>query len=255
MKRQRKLGAIILAAGKGTRMNSKTVNKVVLPLGGKPMILNELNFLESLSIEPIIVVVGFAKDSVLRTLGDKSVIYAFQKKRLGTAHAVKCALKILPKDITDVIVIQGDDSLFYRASNKGIIKKLIDNHYTQNTSITLLTVELENPSGLGRIIRDRKSNILEIIEEKNATEEQKRIQEINSACYVFSVSFLKKYLQKLQKNSITREYYLTDLIALAVKNKEKIEALNSGKIHWRGVNTKEELQAAEKLLMSQTVKL
>lgn len=240
-----KLGAIILAAGKGKRMNSKTVNKVALLLGGKPMILYTVSLLENLKINPILVVVGFAKNSVIKLLNNKNIIFIEQKKRLGTGHAVLCTLKKLPEEVDDVLILQGDDSAFY---SKEVINKLITIHFNSKSSLTFLTVEMENPSGLGRIIRDKNNKLVAIAEEKNATEEQKKIKEINLACYIFKTNFLKRFLKKVKKNKLTREYYLVDLIEMAVQNQEKIQIVKEQNLKWRGVNTKEELIEAEKLI-------
>ena len=236
---------IILAAGQGKRMNSKIINKVVTPLGNKQMILHTVDRLKSLNISPIIVVVGFAKESVIKVLGS-SVIYAEQSERLGSAHAVEAGLKQLPKGIETVLVLNGDDSAFY---TKETIINLINSHLKNNSALSFLTVSVENPRGLGRIIRN-KGKITGIIEEKDATEFQKKINEINPGCYVFKVSFLKKYLKKVEKSHATGEYYLTSLIDVAIKNKQKIKDVIGGKILWRGVNTQEELKEAEKLFVN-----
>lgn len=240
-----KIAAIILAGGKGKRMKSKDINKVVLSLGGRPMILYAVKLLESLKISPIIVVVGFAKKSVIDILKNK-VAYVEQKKRLGTAHAARCALKYLPKEARDVLILYGDDSAFYK---KEAIKSLVERHKEKDSSFTFLTVELDNPTGLGRVIRNDIGEVTAIVEEKEASLDQKRIREINPACYVFRVEFLRKYLGKIKKSPITGEYYLTSLVNLAIKNKEKIETLNSGKISWRGINTRDELREAERLFL------
>ncbi|OGH06000.1 MAG: hypothetical protein A2W22_03690 [Candidatus Levybacteria bacterium RBG_16_35_11] len=237
----KQLGAIILAAGKGKRMNSKKINKVVLHLADKPMILHAYHLLKSVKIETIIVVVGFAKDSVMRFLG-KDVIYAEQKKRLGTAHAVSVALRKIPAHIKHVLVLNGDDSAFY---NKKTLQKLIAWHFESGSELTLLTLEKDDPSGLGRIIRDNEGKIAAIIEEKDANSKQRKIKEINPACYLFEVNFLKKYLKKVEKSKVTGEYYLTSLIRLGIENKAKIESHRMGKYVWRGVNTDEELKEAE----------
>jgi bifunctional UDP-N-acetylglucosamine pyrophosphorylase/glucosamine-1-phosphate N-acetyltransferase len=113
----------------------------------------------------------------------------------------------------------------------------------------LLTISVENPTGLGRVVRNEEK-VLGIVEEKDATEEMKKINEINPGCYVFQVSFLKKYLKRINKSPTTGEYYLTALIDIAVKNKQKINDVISGKILWRGVNTPEELKEAEKLFIN-----
>lgn len=237
------LGAIILAAGKGKRMNSKSVNKVTLPLADKPMIAHTVSLLEKVGIKDIVVVVGFAKKSVMSVLGNK-VAFAEQRKRLGTGHAAICGLKKLPKNVDEVLVINGDDSAFYPQS---LIKNLIKIHYSSNAVITFLTIDKDNPFGLGRIVRNSTGQVIAIMEEKDATQTQRKIKEINPGCYIFKVQFLRKYLKKIEKSKITGEYYLTSIIDLGIKNNEKIGTLKGGAIAWRGVNTKNELLEAEKL--------
>jgi len=239
------LGVIILAAGKGKRMKSKDHNKVVLRLADKPMILHTDHLLKSVGIKTIVVVVGFAKESVISLLGNK-VTYAEQKKRLGTAHAVGIALKKLPGRIKHVLVLNGDDSAFY---DKKTIEKLISWHFESNSVFTLLTIEKDNPYGLGRIIRSNEGKIISIVEEKDATKEQRLIKEINPACYLFKVDFLRKYIKKVEKSKVTGEYYLTSLIKLGLKNNEKIESHRMGSFVWRGVNTKDELAEAQGLFI------
>lgn len=241
-----KIAAIILAAGKGKRMNSKTVNKVTLPLGQKPMIVHTSNILSRLGIETIIIVVGFAKESVMSLFKDTKVIFAQQKKRLGTAHAVAAAMKKLPNNIENVLVLNGDDSALYSPE---IIKKVIEKHMDSSASFTFLTIEMDNPAGLGRIVRGQAGNVLKIVEEKDASEEILKIKEVNPACYVFKVKFLEKYLPKVKKSSVTGEYYLISLVDIGIKNDEKIETLQAGRFTWRGVNTKEELAEAEKIFL------
>jgi bifunctional UDP-N-acetylglucosamine pyrophosphorylase/glucosamine-1-phosphate N-acetyltransferase len=201
--------------------------------------------LEKAGIKEIVVVVGFAKKSVMNALGNK-VIFAEQRKRLGTGHAALCGLKKLPKNVSDVLIINGDDSAFYPQS---LIKNLVKVHFLSNAAITFLTIEKDNPFGLGRIVRGSNGEIAAIVEEKSATEKQRSIKEINPGCYILKVSFLKEYLKKIQKNKLTGEYYLTDLIALGIANNEKVETLKAGSIAWRGVNTGDELAEAEKLFL------
>lgn len=239
----KKIAAIILAAGRGKRMKSKGINKVVVPLGNKQMILHSVNRLSELFIAPIIVVVGFAKESVMEVLKDR-VIFAHQNKRLGTAHAVSCALKKLPHDVQTVLVLNGDDSAFY---TKDTIGTLIKTHADKKSKASFLTIIVDNPNGLGRVVRDGNGKVTGIVEEKDATSTEKRINEINPACYIFEVNFLKKYLKEVKKSPVSGEYYLTSLIDIAIKNKEKLEAVTGGKLLWRGINTQEELMEAEKL--------
>ncbi|HSD99019.1 MAG TPA: NTP transferase domain-containing protein [Patescibacteria group bacterium] len=238
------VGAIVLAAGKGSRMKSKDTNKVTLMLADKPMIAHTVELLESVSVHPIVIVVGFAKQSVMNILGER-VFFVEQKKRLGTAHAAAKGLSVLENMPVDhVLIIQGDDSAFYK---KETIHALIAKHIATHAALTFLTINVKNPFGLGRVVRDSQGNLIKIVEEKDATEKERGITEINPACYVLSMSFLKKYLPKVEKSPVTGEYYLTHLIDLAIKYNEKVETTQGGSLMWRGVNTKEELEEAQHL--------
>jgi bifunctional UDP-N-acetylglucosamine pyrophosphorylase / glucosamine-1-phosphate N-acetyltransferase len=239
-----KTAIVILAAGKGTRLNSKTVNKVVLPLGGKPMISYIVEKLVNMKLPDIFVVVGFAKKSVMDVLGNK-VTYVIQKKRLGTASAVKVALDKI-RSFNTVLVLQGDDSAFY---TKELIINLLKAHKKKSPVMTLLTVIKENPFGLGRIKRD-KGKVIAIVEEKNATDKEREIKEINAACYVFSVPFLMKYIPKIKLNPLKQEYYLTDLVEIAEKNGLPIETYTAPEKIFMGVNTHEELLKAQQKMKS-----
>lgn len=246
--REHHLAAIILAAGKGKRMqNAENVNKTTSFLGGKPMIQYIVDFMQKINVEQIVVVVGYAKESVKDVLKHYAITYAEQVEQLGTGHAVQVAIKELSPEITDVIVVYGDDAVLYNANNTGIISEMITSHYREQTAVTFLTIEQPNPFGLGRIVRDADDHVVGIVEEKVATAEQKKITEINPGCFIFSRSFLNTYLDQVKKNDVSGEYYLTDLIDLAQKNKQKIHAVRGGALAWRGVNTKEELEEAEKL--------
>jgi bifunctional UDP-N-acetylglucosamine pyrophosphorylase / glucosamine-1-phosphate N-acetyltransferase len=247
MNNERKLGAIILAAGKGKRMQADSVNKVTLNLGDRPMIQHIVSFMKRLGIETIEVVVGHHKQTVMDALSGQDIIFAEQKELLGTGHAVQIALEALPEDVTDVIVVYGDDAVLYAEKNVATVQKLFDVHRETNDSMTFLTIEQENPYALGRIVRDEQGKILAIVEEKDATDEEREITEINPGCFVFSVAFLRKYLPMVEKSPVTGEYYLTTLIDLAITHGERVDTLKGGKMAWRGVNTKEELQEAERL--------
>lgn len=241
-----KIAAIILAAGKGKRINSKDTNKVTLLLGNKPMILHTIDLLKSLDINNIVVVVGFAKKSVMDVLGAK-VNYIEQKRQLGTADAVLYALDKI-KSAKDVIVLNGDDSAFY---TKETMARLIKVHRKKSASLTFLTIELDNPEGLGRVIRDQNNKIIRIVEEKDASMEIKKIEEINPGCYIFDIGFLRKYIKKIRESRVTGEYYLTRVIDIAIKNNEKVETIRGGKIPWRGINTMEELKEAERMFLQE----
>ncbi len=243
----KKIGGIILAGGKGKRMKMETVNKVTVPLADKPMIKHIVEFMNNLSIDTVVVVVGFAKQSVVDVLHGHNVIFAEQTEQLGTGHAVSIGLEDLPEDITDVMVVYGDDAVLYAEKHVPTIKKLFEIHDTTQAAITFLTIDVENPFGLGRIVRDTEGKVLSIVEEKDATEDQRMIKEINPGCFVFSVDFLRRRISEVEKSLATGEYYITSLIDLALHHKERVETVQGGRMAWRGVNTLEELQEAEVL--------
>lgn len=236
------VGAVILAAGKGSRMKAKKSNKVTYMLGNKPMIMHVVHLLEDMKLAPIVIVIGFAKESV-KSLFDKNVVFAEQAKRLGTAHAAIQALKVLPENVSDIFILNGDDSAFYK---KEILENLLLVHTKNQNAITFLTIKVNNPFGLGRVKREY-GKVVAIVEEKDATDEERKINEINPACYLFNVEFLKKYLKKVPKSEVTGEYYLMNLVEIAIKNNYYVEGIEGGNIPWRGVNTKEELMQAEQL--------
>lgn len=242
-----RVGAIILAAGKGKRMQSQKTNKVVFLIGGRPMVGHAAALLKKANIATIVVVVGFAKQSVIEALQGEDIFFAEQSKRLGTGHAASCGLKKMPKTITDVLIVQGDDSAFYTPET---LRKLLSSHFRSRAELTFLTIELPNPSGLGRIVRDKAGKVSAVVEEKDATDEQKFIREVNPACYVFRIDFLKKYINTIKKSAVTGEYYLTSLIDIAIRHNKKIETVRGGALPWRGVNTREELEEAQRLYRS-----
>ncbi len=240
---------IILAGGKGTRINSKTANKVTLPFLGKPMIQYGLE-LYSGFVDKIVVVVGAFLESVKSACKGFDVDFALQKEQLGTGHAVKVALPVLQKYPTKYVFVgYGDHMMFY---DKKVLKDLFELHKKTNSVMTLVTTEYEDPNELrwGRIIRDRKGSVIASVEHKDADEEQRKIKELNAGFYCFNFDFLKTYLPKLKPSPITGEYYLNGLIELAVKDDFKVSAL---KVPFEkvgiGVNTKEELEKAERLYL------
>lgn len=243
----RHIAGVILAAGKGTRMNLEERNKVTLHLAEKPIVLHIVEFMKTLPIDDIVVVVGHAKETVMQVLEKEQVIFAEQQQQLGTGDALAVAFRSLPPNITDAFVVYGDDAVFYNSKHKPIIEQLFIKHIISNAAITFLTIERENPTGLGRIIRDAEGHVQAIVEEKDATAVQKAITEINPGSFIFKVSFLKKYLPLIKKSPVTGEYYLTSLIDIAVAHNELVETLKGGKLLWRGVNTPEELEEAKVL--------
>ena len=236
-----------MAAGQGKRMQVDGINKVTLQLNNKPIIAHIVHFMKRMTINAIVVVIGHAKESVMQTLESEHVLFAEQTERLGTGHALQVGLTVIPEDVTDVLVVYGDDAVFYNDKHVPVMKELFNEQLASDAAFTFLTIEQDNPAGLGRIVRDTYGHLLAIVESKDATEEQLKINEINPGCFVFSVDFLRKYLPKVEKSPVTGEYYLTSLIDLAIQDKLKVQTVRGGKMAWRGVNTKEELEEAERL--------
>ena len=187
--------------------------------------------------------IGFCGAKIREHLKN-SVIYAEQTKRLGTAHAVMAAESKIPKAIEDLLVVMGDDSAFY--DPKTIID-LVELHRQKSPSITMLTVQKKDPKGLGRILRDETQHVTGIVEEKLATPAEKKIKEVNAACYVFKTSFLWPALKKIKRNP-TGEYFLTDLIQIANKEGRRVIAHKISSSQWKGINTPEQLLAAHKAM-------
>jgi bifunctional UDP-N-acetylglucosamine pyrophosphorylase/glucosamine-1-phosphate N-acetyltransferase len=234
--------AIILAAGRGSRMKAKSKNKVAFKLAGQPMIAHTLSHLIQAGINQIIAVVGYQADSVKQALGNK-VTYATQTEQLGTGDAIKTALPFLSNDVSTVLTVYGDDSAFYPPK---LFVEMVTKKQDLKCDLLFLTIHKENPSGLGRIVRDKNGKIERIVEEKNATDNEKEIKEINTGFYCFDRDFLVKFIGEIEKDPISGEYYLTDMIEIALKNNKKVEALfiKDDSI-WHGVNNRSDFAKAQ----------
>lgn len=243
-----KVSAVILAAGKGTRMKANgSKNKVVYPLKGKPLITHTVSTLQKTGVDSIVVVTGFAEASVKEALG-KNIIYAKQAKRLGTGHALKVGLTQVPAASDTIISLYGDDSAFYTPK---VFKTLLTTHHQNQTSATVVTITKNNPTGLGRIMRDTSGHLQAIVEEKVATPTQKKITEINTGLYCFNAAFIRQAVKKIQKNPISKEYYVTDVIEWGIKQGNRVLALHwPDSTIWHGINTPQELKAAQKRVIA-----
>jgi bifunctional UDP-N-acetylglucosamine pyrophosphorylase/glucosamine-1-phosphate N-acetyltransferase len=242
----RKIKFLILAAGKGTRMNSD-LPKVLAPLGGKPMIRHLLETISKVYDDKPIVIVGYKAELVKAELGD-SCIYALQKEQLGTGHAVFSA-KDYCEDADEIVVLSGDQP-FVKAET---IKKTIEKHETEKAKITFTTTEIPDFLDwrkyfipLGRILR-KNGEIVGIREYKDANEEEKEIREINTACcYIFDAKWLWENLPKIKNNNAKNEFYITDLFYIASDEKENIETVKMSPEESMGANSKEDLEILQK---------
>lgn len=201
------LDIVILAAGQGTRMNSSKP-KVLHEIAGKPMLQHVIDAARVFDDAQINVVIGHGADQVRQAVADPSIQWVVQDRQLGTGHAVAQALPFLRKDAA-VLVLYGDVPLV----NPSTLKQLVLS--VDESSMALLTVELENPAGYGRIIRDAAGDVIQIVEQKDATEDELRIREVNTGIMAATSAQLARWLPALENNNAQQEYYLTDIIAMA----------------------------------------
>ena len=234
--------AIILAAGKGTRMKS-THPKVVHKVCGKEMVNHVIDAAHSAGVNETIVVLGHGIDEVKKAVGD-DVKIAVQKEQLGTAHAVRMAEESVNEDDT-VVVLCGDTPLI----EADTLEDLFEYHDKGEFAVTVLTTSVEDPTGYGRIIRDSKGNLLKIVEQKDASEEEKAVKEINSGIYCFNGKFLKESLAKVDNNNAQGEYYLPDTIEIIRNSNGKAGAYMGASIEeLMGVNSRNQLSNAERIM-------
>jgi bifunctional UDP-N-acetylglucosamine pyrophosphorylase/glucosamine-1-phosphate N-acetyltransferase len=207
------------------------------------MITYTLGLLRKLDLAETVVVVGYQAAEVKKVVG-AGYKFAVQTKQLGTGHAVATGLSKVSPKIKNILVINGDDSAFYKPET---IQKVLRKHIGKGSTVTFVSLQLADPTSLGRVIRHGKK-VIGIIEEKAASSAQKKIKEVNDGVYVFRRAWLAENLPKIKKSPVG-EYYIVDLIGLAVQQEEPIAVFKlADTSEWKGVNTPEELAAADKLM-------
>jgi bifunctional UDP-N-acetylglucosamine pyrophosphorylase/glucosamine-1-phosphate N-acetyltransferase len=211
---------VILAAGKGTRMKSD-LPKVLHPLLGRPMLDYVLETAGQLKAQKTLVVVGHQAERVRETFKKHKVTFINQQPQLGTGHAVQTARGELASFQGQVLVLSGDVPLLQRET----LKQLLQLHRREKPSLSLLTTEVEDPKGYGRIVRDRRGRVIKIVEEKDALPQEREIKEINTGIYCFEANFLSRFLPRLSRKNKQKEYYLTDLVHLACRANLPVSAL------------------------------
>jgi UDP-N-acetylmuramoyl-L-alanyl-D-glutamate--2,6-diaminopimelate ligase len=241
LKRDLTISAIILAAGKGSRMHSNKP-KVIHKICGKPMITYTLENLRGSGVGEIIAVVSFKKNLVIKVI-EGAVKFAVQNNpKGGTADAAKTGYSQVSANIKTLIVINGDDSAFYTPET---IKKIIEIHRERERKLTFVSLMKDNPTGLGRVIRGENGLITKIVEEKDATSEERKTKEVNDGLYVFDRKWFDGNIQKVKKGP-QGEYYLVDLIKLAIDQGDRMATYTlPNDLEWQGINTPEELEKAK----------
>ena len=239
---QTALNIVILAAGKGTRMYSK-IPKVLHRIGGLPMVERVIDTAASLNPQNICVVIGHGKEQVLDTV-KRDVVWVEQTEQLGTGHAVKTALPHLSAE-GRTLVLYGDVPLIDAATLETLLEAAGD-------EVGLLTDVPNDPTGLGRIIRDSNGSVTAIVEEKDADAAQKAVKEINTGILVLPNAKLEAWLNSLSSNNAQGEYYLTDLIAKAVADGIKVHPVQVRASHLAaGVNNKLQLAELERIFQTE----
>ncbi len=240
------LHIIILAAGQGTRMKS-SLPKILHKIGGKPLLERAIDATHALGAEAIHVIYGHGGEQVKKALSHCDVNWVEQTEQLGTGHAVLQAMPAVGRNKI-VLITYGDVPLITGQTLENIISQTSDN------SLALLTAQLLNPTGYGRIIRNDFDKVCEIVEEKDATATQKQVKEINTGMLAVSSDLLLHWLEGLNTNNAQGEYYLTDIIAMAVKEGIEIKTISPNElVEIEGVNNKRQLANLERVYQGQQV--
>jgi bifunctional UDP-N-acetylglucosamine pyrophosphorylase/glucosamine-1-phosphate N-acetyltransferase len=237
------LHVCVLAAGQSKRMKSK-LSKLLHPLCGKPMILYVQETVTALDPKSCGVVVGHQRDQIMDALKEKPMDFVVQEQQKGTAHAVSEFLKHYPAIEGLLLVLNGDTPLLQSSTLLGMIQL----HQQRNAAITLLTAEYEDPTGYGRVIRSEQGTIQRIVEESDATQAEKTVREVNAGVYVFDIAKTRELLPLVQAENKQKEYYLPDVISLALERDWIVlpQKVNSDEV--MGINTKVELAEANGIL-------
>lgn len=246
------VAGIVLAAGKGTRFGAQGFNKTTVLLHGKPLVRYGVELCIK-TCDRTVAVVGTFAESVQKALEGLDVTYAFQDEHgLGTGYAARCGVKELAKlemPFDSVVIGYGDHMMFYTPSVVNQLQQLV----REGVTVAMVTTHHEEPSNLrwGRIVRSESGEILAIVEEKEATDEQKAITELNAGFYCVEWNFLKYAVDRLNPAAVSGEYYLTDIVGMAVEQGKLIQAVTVDfDMVGYGVNTQAELERSESLVQA-----
>jgi UDP-N-acetylglucosamine diphosphorylase/glucosamine-1-phosphate N-acetyltransferase len=237
--------AIVMAAGMGTRMKSD-LPKVLVPVAGRPMVEYVLDALAAAGVDRVIVVVGYRGDDVRCALADRRGLeFVYQAEQLGTGHALMVCREAIDGHDGPVLVLAGDSPMMRAES----LAALLDDYDRRPAACILGTTHKEDPTGLGRVVRDENGGFLAIVEEKDATDAQRRVTEVNMSYYVFRCRDLLEALEQIRPNNVQGEYYITDcpgVMKAAGKDVRALDVLQPCEA--MGINTAAELAAVEAAL-------
>ena len=239
------LASIVLAAGKGTRMKSGLI-KVLHPVAGMPMIAWPVNAARNAGSDPIVLVIGHQANAVQSTFrGATDIRCAMQEEQLGTGHAVACALEALSGFHGTVLILCGDTPLLRSET----LTAMLEFHRDNQAAVTVLTALMDDPYGYGRVVRDVSGRVSRIVEQKDADPDEQEIREINSGIYCMDSEFLSANIREIGNDNAQKEYYLTDLLAIAVRKGLTCLALPTADAdEIMGVNDRVQLAEAARVL-------
>jgi bifunctional UDP-N-acetylglucosamine pyrophosphorylase/glucosamine-1-phosphate N-acetyltransferase len=238
------LAVVIIAAGKGTRMKS-SLAKVLHPLAGRPLISHVLNLALRLSPQRLLAVVGHQAEAVRAVCEPQGVTCVLQEPQLGTGHAVAQTESALADFSGDVLILYGDVPLLQPAT----VRALWEEHQRQRAAVTVLTAFLDDPTGYGRIIRDAQGRMVRIVEERDATEAERALHEVNSGIYCLQASFLFPALRQVGRDNAQGEQYLTDVVTVAVAEQRPVAHVTvPDPQEIMGINTRVDLANLEAVL-------
>jgi len=239
--------AVVLAAGKGTRMKSE-LPKVLVPVAGRPMIEYVLDTLAAAGIDDVVLVVGYRSDLVQASLANRTgLTFVEQTEQLGTGHAVMvCSDELGRRPDAAVFVLAGDSPMMQSSS----LAALMDEFAHRRPACLIGTAHKENPQGLGRVVRDAHGQFLKIVEEKDATPAERQVTEVNLSCYLFDCRALLAALNRLQNNNAQGEFYITDVPGILKDQGQAVVALDVLKpVESLSINTGDELAIVERELL------
>lgn len=242
---KKEAAVIILAAGMGTRMKSSKA-KVLHEILGKPMVMYVVDVAKKIAGNNVVLVIGNQAEKVRKVVSEKAdVLFALQEEQLGTGHAVQCALPHIPGYVREVVILCGDVPLLTEKTLRG----LFEDHLKTGRDLSLLAVEIDKPKGYGRILINENKQLSAIVEEVDASAEQKRLKIINTGIYCIKKNFLFDSIKQIKSDNVKGEFYLTDIVEIGYRKKSKMGVMVGD--DWKetvGVNTQQDLIKVEDIM-------
>ena len=233
-----RLSVLILAAGKGTRMESE-LPKVLHPIAGKPMVSHVIQRAVELGAEKIVTIIGYKLEMVKSEICNEPTEFAYQLEQLGTGHAILQCKENLSDFNGQVLILSGDVPLITTST----LNNLLRTHVKSNCDATILTAEINDPTGYGRVIRTDENNLFKIVEHKDASDDELAVKEINAGIYIFESKRLFQLLPQVKNENAQGEYYLPDVLTLLLEQNKKVAIEKTNNItEILGVNNIQQLQ-------------